>query len=99
MKIAAVLLASLLSTCDPVPPVTIVTPAPKPLVVAPECDPTHDPRWTNLPDADVRRRQAARIVEHNGDAFDDVTGARAVCWASLKNRVTTGATPNQPESQ
>lgn len=77
------------------PLVTIVTREPKPIVVAPECDPARDPKWASPPDADERLREAARREEHNGDSFDDITDARKVCWASLRDRVTTGETSNQ----
>lgn len=88
--------AALLSHCNPeTPPVTIVTPVPPPLAVAPECNPAGDAKWINPPDADVRLTEAIRRDDHNGDVFEDVSDARRVCWASLKGRVRTGETSNQ----
>lgn len=92
----ALVLAVVLAGCGKdIGPVAIAPPKPQPLVVAPECDPAGDPVWTNPADKDVRLKEAVRRDDHNGDAFDDVTDARAVCWASLKNRVRTGETSNQ----
>jgi len=83
------------SGCAQTPPplVSVVTAEPRPLVTPPECNPASDPKWTDLPDADVRRSEAVRTIDHNGDAFDDVADNRSICWAALKARTSPDTAP------
>lgn len=43
-----------------------------------------DPKWTELPDADVKRSDAARNYQANKEAFKSMRSNRAVCRAGLK---------------
>lgn len=66
------------------PPVTVVYREAKPIHLAPECDPSHDPSWQELPETDVTRSQAAHNYRSNKLTAKQLGQLRRVCWASAK---------------
>lgn len=68
---------------EPPPPFDVVVTHAKPSV-PPECSPSGDPKWKNLPDADVPRSAAARNYKGNKDQFTKLSGKRSVCGDALK---------------
>ncbi|WP_414461841.1 hypothetical protein [Hyphomicrobium sp. DY-1] len=48
-----------------------------------ECS-TSDPKWTELPDADVKRSEAARNYQTNKEAFNAMRYRRSICRAGVE---------------
>lgn len=80
-----VLIALTLGGCAkaPPPPVVIAAPAAKPYMPA-ECDERSDPRWQQLPDADVKRSDGARAWRTNRGRYGDIQRKRRVCGKALR---------------
>jgi uncharacterized lipoprotein YajG len=83
IPIAAV--ALLLAACakDEPPQVVLVTQPPAPPSIAAECTDA-DAAWVELPDADVKRGEAARNYRTNKDRYRSLLAKRRVCRAGLK---------------
>lgn len=62
-------------------PVIVVT-ATKPIVLPVECTST-DEVWHELPDADIKRSEAARHDRINKDRYAKLIGKRRVCRAAI----------------
>lgn len=93
--VVPVFVAVMLAACAKDPPeVVLVSPAPAVPIIPAECLPctaadreqsrcNHDPAWTELPDADVRRSEAARNYRLNKDRYRSLLAKRRICRASL----------------
>jgi hypothetical protein len=75
----AAMLAIVVSGCSGDGPVVMTSLASAPT----ECT-SSDPHWTELPDSDVTRSQAARNYQSNKEAFKSMRSNRAICRAGLK---------------
>lgn len=81
--VAPAVVAAMLAACAKDPPeVVLVSQAPAIPVIAAECT-SPDPAWTELPDADVRRSEAARNYRLNKDRYRSLLAKRRICRASL----------------
>lgn len=79
----ALIIAMLLAACAKEPPeVVMVSTAPPTPSIAAECT-SQDPVWAELPDADVRRGEAARNYRLNKDRYRSLLANRRICRASL----------------
>lgn len=69
------------SQCAPEAPTVVVTQA-KPVSLPAECT-SPDATWHDLPDADVKRSEAARHDRINKDRYKQLLGKRRVCRAAI----------------
>jgi hypothetical protein len=84
-RLSAAVAAAALSACAstaPPPPVVIGIDVPPPILPA-ECRTAGDPAWTDVPDADIRRRQSVGLWEVNRRAFHQLAASRTICAAAL----------------
>lgn len=82
-RLLAVVLAFAVAGCEKAPPeIVIVSAEPAAPVLAAECTDA-DPAWLELPDADVRRAEAARNYRLNKGRYRTLLAKRRVCRAAL----------------
>lgn len=73
----------------PPPEIVMVTAEPAQINLPAECT-SRDPGWQALPDADVRRADAARNYASNRRNYSEVLGKRSVCRAAINAQIKKG---------
>ncbi len=80
LLIALVMLSS--GACVPEPEIVVVSVAPKPIALPPECT-SADKNWQDPRDADVHLKEAVRRDRTNKDNYNEILGKRHVCRSAI----------------
>ena len=90
VRFAPMIASVVLFGCGKPPPeIVMVTAEPAQITLPAECT-SRDPGWQALPDADVRRSDAARNYAANRRQYSEVLGKRSICRSAINTQIKKG---------